>query len=74
LKNQTLKNYKTRLRGKGALLFFSKTFFPDFLNSPLDFLKGNPKIISYSLFFILGHVSGGRVTVTDGNYRIYYNL
>ncbi len=28
---------------------------------------------SYSLFFILGHVSGGRVTVTYGNYEIYYN-
>jgi hypothetical protein len=26
------------------------------------------------LFFILGHVSGGHVTVTGGNYRIYITI
>ncbi len=26
-----------------------------------------------TLFFIMGHVSGGRVTVSDGDCRLYYN-
>ncbi len=37
-------------------------------------LMGVRRSILYSLFFILGHVSGGRVTVTDGNCRIYLQL
>jgi hypothetical protein len=27
-----------------------------------------------SLFFIAGHILGGRVTVTDGDCRIYYTI
>jgi hypothetical protein len=27
----------------------------------------------YSLIFIMGHILGGRVPVTDGDYRFYYN-
>jgi hypothetical protein len=43
--------------------------------------RGNPAFFACfkrfnlpTLFFILGHVSGGCVTVTDGNCRIYLQL
>jgi hypothetical protein len=33
-----------------------------------------PWLASYSLFFITGHASGGHVTLTDGDCRIYYTI
>jgi hypothetical protein len=33
----------------------------------------NPTILVTALFFILGHILGGCVTIADGDWKLYYN-
>jgi hypothetical protein len=39
---------------------------------PAPIPKFQPPLLVQPLFFILGHISGAHVTVTDGNCRIYF--
>jgi hypothetical protein len=44
-------------------------------NEPFEYWTSqysDPTIGLFSLFFILGHILGGHVTVTDGDCRLYF--